>query len=138
MPARSAVVASVPSAARYMPDDANHSQWLSSVAELSPVPRGLYVFRSTVDLTGFDPATAVIRVRAVADDRIREVWVNGSPAKLPPGVSTLQFAEFHTFTLSKLFREGINTIEFRVPNAAPSGMGLRVEWEGTAAPIVQR
>ncbi len=137
--ARSAFVAS-PLIGRYLANDPDHSQWISSVADFSRVATGKYIFRSTFDLTGFDPASVEIHVKCIADDKIHEVRVNGMRAALPRDATSWTFTEFHAFTLTGHFRSGINTVEFEVPNGGetPTAMGLRVEWEGSGAPIVQR
>ncbi len=97
---------------------------------------GQYTYRTTVDLTGFDPATAVIVGRWMSDNNGLDILVNGNGT----GNTTL-FESFRlgyaSFTLDDYFVSGINTIDFVVFNgtAVVNPTGLRVEMTGTALPI---
>lgn len=113
------------------------SKWISPRADAgNNNATGQYTYRTTVDLTGFDPATAVIVGRWMSDNNGLDILVNGNGT----GHTTL-FESFRLgyadFTLDDYFVSGINTIDFVVFNgtAALNPTGLRVEMTGSALPI---
>ena len=101
-----------------------------------------FVFRQTFDLTGYDPALAVLKFRWAADDSgeiiaARGQWIprfklNDGPATFYPGSSPS--ARIPTYelspevTVSSGFVSGLNTIDFYV-----QGNGL---WDGFALETV--
>ena len=94
-------------------------------------------FRTSFDLTGFDPATATIGGRFIADDWIVEVRLNGK--KLPLGNHRLW--QWKAFRIDEGFVAGSNTVEMVVENDPAEGqvaMGLCLEWKGSARRVVKR
>ena len=88
-------------------------------------------FRTTFDLTGFDPATATIDGRFTADDWIVQVRLNGKT--LPLGNHRVY--EWQALHIGEGFIMGKNTVEIVVmndPAVGPSFMGLCVQWKGAA------
>ena len=123
----------------------DRSQWLTTTANTADVPPGLYVFRTTVDLTGLDPTTAVVRADVLADDAVDDVRINGANRHLSVPISTQRnWLGPHPLTVQGGFAPGRNTVEFVVynssgPPARPmSRMGFRAELHGEAMPLAVR
>jgi len=113
------------------------SKWISPRADAAKSnATGQYTYRTTVDLTGFDAASAVIVGRWMSDNNGLDILVNGNGTG-----NTTAFESFRTgyayFTLDDHFVTGINTIDFVVMNgtAPVNPTGLRVEMTGTALPV---
>lgn len=94
-------------------------------------PTGLYVFRTTFDLTGLDPSTAQITGGWSTDNNGVSIRLNGIDTGTPP-TPTNQFAiGFAPFTIASGFVPGVNTLDFVVFNISfPTA--VRVEMTGTA------
>jgi len=107
------------------------SNWISVTAtgtdNLAP---GDYVYETTFDLTGLNPATAAISGQYAADNTVADVLLNG----VSTGSSGSNFLTFNPFTISSGFIAGVNTLEFVVTNqgASASPFGFRAELSGTA------
>ncbi len=85
---------------------------------------GLYVYQTTVDLTGFDPSSAVVTGRLASDNLLQDVLING----VSTGISNVnnEFVNWTPFSISSGFQVGLNTIDFIVNNGG-GPTGLRVE-----------
>jgi hypothetical protein len=128
----------------FLPDDAR-SQWISLLPGAVLVPQDvIYVFRTTFDLTGMLPSTAVVRGRFMGDDRIVAVRLNGRRLTVRSQRDTGPFFEWNHFQISSGFVRGNNVLEFDVLNSIPgqppgerrvsgSRMSFRAELEGAAA-----
>jgi hypothetical protein len=96
-------------------------------------PAGVYVFRTTFDLTGFDFSTAAITGGWATDNSGLDILINGNSLGITnPGTFTTGFT---SFSVNSGFVAGLNTLDFRVNNAAGATgnpVGLRVEMTGTA------
>jgi hypothetical protein len=96
-----------------------------------------YAYQLSLDLTGLNPATAVIEGLWSTDDKGIDILING----ISTGQSnTLGFVSWTSFQVTNGFTAGTNVLTFLVNNGvgqtAPSGpTGLRVEMVGTAAPL---
>jgi hypothetical protein len=89
------------------------------------------VYRTTFDLTGLNPATAVLNGNWAVDDAGNNILINGTST----GITTsFAYNAFTPFTISSGFVSGVNTLDFQWTNTGGPG-GLRVELSGTAAPI---
>ena len=123
-------------------NDPARSQWISLVGGDVDLPEDVtYVFRTTFDLTGMLPSTAVLRGKCIADDRVTAIRLNGRRLTVPlqpDGEPFIHWAEFHA---TAGFVNGINVLEVDVLNAGPftppsqrrlmkSRMSCRVELEG--------
>lgn len=95
---------------------------------------GDYVFRLSFDLTGLEPASAIITGRWTSDNAGLDVRLNGASTGITYDGNFGTFSEM--FTINRGFREGTNTLDFVVNNAGTAGspIGLRVELSGTADP----
>jgi hypothetical protein len=97
---------------------------------------GDYVYRTTFDLTGFDPATAHIEGQWATDNLGVDILINGVSTGITlEGGSTFQI--FHPIVLPDgMYVAGMNTLDFVVNNLPPgfNPTGFRVELTGTASP----
>lgn len=113
------------------------SKWIGARADAGQgnVP-GLYTYRTSFDLSGFDPASASITGQWASDNNGVDILINGASTG-----QTTTFTNFLTgftpFAISSGFIAGINTIDFVVRNGADTlnPTGLRVELQGTALPV---
>ncbi|MBL0122652.1 MAG: choice-of-anchor D domain-containing protein [Betaproteobacteria bacterium] len=88
---------------------------------------GTYTYRTLVDLTGFDPATAVIQGKWAVDNQGTAIRLNGTSI----GATQPGYNPFQTFTINSGFIAGVNTLDFvTADQGCPNG--LRVELSGTA------
>ncbi|HYE74020.1 MAG TPA: PEP-CTERM sorting domain-containing protein [Blastocatellia bacterium] len=93
------------------------------------VSGGDYTFRTTFDLTGYDPSTASLTGIVTADNSV-VVFLNG----VNTGISMNDFNQILSFSITSGFVTGLNTIDFVVNNGAGTPMGLRVGIQGTVSP----
>jgi hypothetical protein len=114
--------------------DGPNSKWISPRADAgnSNAP-GTYIYRTSFDLTGFNPATAVLTGQFAADNSAI-LKLNG----VAVGISSSGFAAFTPFTISTGFVAGLNTLDFVVTNDPPTpnppnSTGLRVEVSASAS-----
>jgi hypothetical protein len=112
--------------------DSSTSAWVSPAASGNASVTGIYVYRLLVDLTGVDPATAVITGQ-FSTDNDGFIRVNGGA-----NAATSGFAGFGTltnFTLNSGFIAGMNSIEVGVNNGG-NPTAFRVQFaSATAGPI---
>jgi hypothetical protein len=126
--------------------DNTSSRWIglntmySSGAPLTPFDPGTYIFRTTFDLTGLQPSTAVLSGKWAADNA-GSIVLNGTST----GVSNNSGAAFFAltdFSLTRGFVAGVNTLDFYVTNTySPVGgpynpVGLRVEFTQLSVAVV--
>ncbi len=113
----------------------SNSQWVSLQREVSIYTAGLYDYDISFNLTGLNPATAVITGKFAADNNAA-IYLNGTNTGI--ATPTVGFSSFTPFTISSGFVSGVNTLEFQVTNVfspdegGPSPTGLQVELSGTA------
>ena len=115
------------------------SKWIGPRTETSGAAGaegsgGDYVYRTLVDLTGFDPSSVVVAGDWSTDNAGIDILINGVSTRQ---ANTAQFPTFTPFTISSGFLAGLNAIEFRINNAAVGYTGLRVDRVralGTALP----
>jgi hypothetical protein len=91
---------------------------------------GVYVYRTTLDLTGFDLESVDITGRWASDNNGVEIRVNGTSVGFPNTANT--FSTLVPFTINNLsfpglLTTGVNTIDFVVENASLGFTGLLVE-----------
>ncbi|EXI68489.1 MAG: hypothetical protein AW08_01271 [Candidatus Accumulibacter adjunctus] len=121
------------------PCDAPTSRWIAptqidilanGIATIHPF--GGYTYRTTFDLTGFDPTTAVIAGCWAADNAGTDILINASPTFQ----SALGFTGWTPFTIAAGFLPNLNDLDFAVFNAiGPSGLRV-VFTEATAQRLV--
>lgn len=88
---------------------------------------GTYTYRTTFDLSGFDPTTASLAGRWMADNGILNILLNDVPTVYSGGA----FNFWSLFTINSGFGAGVNTLDFIVVNGG-GPTGLRVEVTGNA------
>jgi hypothetical protein len=117
----------------YIGDDSK-SAWIGPNNDtILDGPDGHYDYRTTFDLTGFDPSTAKITGGWTTDNEGVMILLNGHDTGNAPITSATQYsAGFAPFSIMTGFLPGLNTIDFIVNNdGGPTA--LRVEMTGTAA-----
>ncbi len=148
---RPAIVTAVPNST-WLPNDCRPSKWISTGKNAPDLPDDVtYTFRTTFELTGMVPGTAVLKGWFMADNRVTAIRLNGTQAAVPEHVGHGPYDRFHEFATRTGFVEGANSLELDVYNGDPddphpsSPMALRVELEGsvlsgfkTALPQQQR
>jgi PEP-CTERM putative exosortase interaction domain len=115
------------------PGNNTTSEWVGpDTGDGSSLTGGVYslVYRTTVDLTGFNPATAVLQGRWSTDNSGTNISVNGTPTGNTAGT----FNSWFTFTLNSGFVAGVNNIDFAWSNAGGPG-GVRVEFTSATADL---
>lgn len=141
MTSRPAVMTGIgtPSAKSWVANDPTRSQWLSTAGGLPTVGAGIWIFRTTIDLTGFDPATAEVQADVMVDDALNDIRVNGvsSGRSLPLSSDRSNWRQFHRLTLRGGFKPGKNTLDFVVYNGSAK-MVFRAELQGEAMPLAVR
>jgi hypothetical protein len=97
------------------------------------VDPGVYAFRTTFDLSGFDPSTVLVTGRFSQDNSLRDVLVNNESTGISSTTSPT-FEAWHDLEIGEGFVAGLNSLEFVVDNGGtgPNPAGLRVELNGTA------
>ena len=100
------------------------SKWIGPLADPNGAP-GRYVYRTTFDLTGIDPAAVRVMGKWATDDAGVDILLNGSST----GLQNPGFASFAPFVLTNGFTAGVNTLDFVMDNGGTdlNPTGLRVE-----------
>jgi hypothetical protein len=98
-----------------------------------------YRYETKFDLTGLDPATAVIAGHWATDNGGLDVLINGVSTGQ---ANTQQFTDWTYFQINTGFVAGTNTLTFVLNNGAGESpgdgpTGLRVEMSGTVEPRVE-
>lgn len=94
--------------ATYLPNDSSSMWvWENSNGQPTNVTR---TFRTTFDLTGFNPLTAQINGTWAVDNLGLDILING----VSTGQTAGGFQSFSAFTISSGFVAGINTLDFVV------------------------
>ena len=101
------------------------SKWIGPSIDPVEAP-GDYIYRTTFDLTGFDPATVRLVGSWAADNTGRDIVLNGTSTAQQ---TTAGFAGFASFVLTHGFAAGTNTLDFVMSNAGtdPNTGGFRVD-----------
>jgi hypothetical protein len=112
----------------WMPNTTS-SKWIAPVFNASTGAVGIYTYRTTVDLTGFQASTAQLTGKWASDNPGRAIRVNGQPVTGVANLVASSFANSVPFSIpAGMFSPGLNTIEFDVENLSPAGFtGLRVD-----------
>ena len=91
---------------------------------------GSYTYRTLIDLTGFDPATAIIQGQWAVDNQGTAIRLNGVSIDL----AQPSYNPFVAFNISSNFVAGVNTLDF-VTSDQGCPNGLRVEFLSATASI---
>jgi hypothetical protein len=85
---------------------------------------GDYVYRTILDLGGYDPATVVVTGVWATDNEGSDIFINGQSTGQK---NTTQFTGLTPFTINSGLVAGLNSIEFKLNNSAVGYTGLRVD-----------
>ena len=122
-----------PKVVRDSPYVANNatSQWIWENANGFPIFTTL-TFRTTFDLTGLDPATAVLNGMWGTDNQGLDIMINGVSTGITLlGIVFENFTALHSFSIGSGFVPGLNTLDFVVQDNGVIG-AFRAELTGTA------
>lgn len=119
-------------------------KWIGVNSKLDNQPVGSFVFRTSVDLADFDPASVSIRASIAADDFVSDILINGVRTGLSTSPDNPNFSYVKTTLLlpTTSWHKGINQIDVVVVNAQnavnPNAMFLHLDWAATACAAVRR
>jgi hypothetical protein len=109
------------------------SQWIAPKADQSSGnAAGAYHYRTSFDLSGFDPASVELRIVLVSDNAVTGVLLNGAGTGLS---FTNGFNSWETKFLGSGFVAGLNTLEFIVNNDGSGPTGFRCELLATTTAV---
>ncbi|MFT4582348.1 MAG: hypothetical protein ACI8XZ_002097 [Gammaproteobacteria bacterium] len=113
-------------------DDSVESAWVSPNASGNAGSLGVYVYDLIVDLTGFDPSSAVIS-GVFGTDNSGSISLNG---QVPVASTTAgEFGVLKAFTFSSGFVTGLNLIHVSVNNQGDPTAFHVLFGDATAAPV---
>ena len=118
--------------------DGPNSMWIApSTNQVFPgaspcTNTGNYTYRTTFDLSGYNPATAIINGAWAADNTGVSILINGNSVGELAGIS---FNALTSFTITSGFVAGVNTLDFTMNDFGCPG-GIRVELSGMAVPTL--
>jgi len=117
----------------YLPNNSS-SLWIWENSDGQPV-NTTRTFRTTFDLSGLAPNTAIINGQWAADNFLDDVLINGvSIGAIPNDPSGINFVAATPFTINSGFLPGLNTLDFVVRDVG-SVSGFRiVALSGTVQP----
>ncbi len=117
---------------RWVPNN-SVSKWIAPRTDAKNYnAAGIYIYRTTFDLSHFKHNTAVIRGLWSSDNNGVDILINGKSTGYITPIEA--YYGMFPFEITGGFTEGINTLEFVVYNInGPSG--LRVELNGQAYPM---
>ncbi len=124
----------------HLANERKRSQWISPDVNGGDLPgSAVYTFRTSFDLSGFLPRTAVLHGRFLADNHVKAIRLNGHELTVPDHPHNAPFSTWHSFLATSGFVEGNNLLEVEVTNLeladppdAKSKIMLRIELEGSA------
>lgn len=107
----------------------DRSKWIGPRFETSGAAGGAgaagdYMYRTTLDLTGYDHTSAHVSGMWATDNEGIDIFINGvSTGQGNPN----QFTVLTRFVISSGFQPGVNTIDFKLNNSAVGYTGLRID-----------
>ncbi len=128
---------------RFLPNDPTNSSWLTIPFLQLGQGAERFTFERKIDLTGYDPATARIELRLIADNYVNTITLNGQLSyeipNRPVEVFGQSFVQFQTQVLDAGFKPGVNTLRVEISNfgefdKVSNQTALRVELGGLARP----
>ncbi len=104
------------------------SKWIGPRFNTAASAVGIYIYRTSFDLTDRDPSTVIIEGRWATDNAGNEIRVNGVATANAPNTGFNVWTPFTIRGTEVNLVAGVNTIDFVVENVAAIGYtGLRVE-----------
>ena len=101
--------------AAYLPNTST-SRWISANSTGSTGSAGTtgpWVFRTTFNLTGFNPNNTTITVTCAVDNIVTSVQLNGTVVATT-GQACDNYAAYHSFVINSGFVSGVNTLDFYI------------------------
>lgn len=105
----------------------NTSKWISSRKDSAGAAAGDYVYQTTFNLSGFNPASTIITGSWTSDNAGKAIRVNGVATGITAPGSFNMLTPFRIDDSNANFVSGVNTLEFVVENTSPGLTGLRVD-----------
>jgi hypothetical protein len=111
------------------------SQWISPAADATKNRKGgSYKYRLSFNLSGLNPASALVKGSWVSDNNTTAVILNGITTGITgPSNSGSQPSNGSQFQFTTGFVAGVNTLDFIVSNGGGSPTGFRCEITGVAS-----
>jgi hypothetical protein len=105
------------------------SKWISPRFDTSGAAGGAgdagnYTYRHSFSLDSFDPGSVIITGNWATDNEGLDILINGVSTGQR---NTVQFVGYTPFVITNGFVAGINTLDFRLNNAAVGYTGLRID-----------
>jgi hypothetical protein len=115
----------------WLPDGPN-SNWIDPFGPIpsGPIPVGNYIYTTTFDLTGLNPATAALTGQWISDNNGVQIVLNGNIFPFTTPFNSY-IGPFVPFAINSGFVPGVNTLQLVVFEDG-SITGLRAEVSGTA------
>ena len=107
----------------------SYGNWIAPSRNIQVTAAGTYRYRTSFDLTGFDPNSVEIRGIFDADDTAT-VLLNGSVVTT---LNKINLYDAGQLLINTGFRAGVNQLEFVVTNATNSPTGLMVTIQSVTA-----
>ncbi len=119
----------------YLANDPARSQWISMLNGLPHLRNDVtYTFRTTFELVGMPPSTAVLQGRFIADNRVTAIRLNGKATTVPEQTTDAPFDKFYSLTINEGFVDGTNVLEIDVYNGSAREQSLKKEFRAHVAP----
>jgi hypothetical protein len=121
--------------------DTAESKWIGPSNGGTGAAAGEYIYTTTFNLAGLNPATAILSGRFAVDNELRGIRINGNLVPTPIGNFNVWTSLEVSAANHPFFRSGQNTLEFIAVNGGPGAnpAGFRAEmtasaqeWTGTA------
>ena len=126
----------------WQPDNST-SSWLTPTADgnasLDPTTNGSYTYSISFDLSGFNPATAVLGGIFAVDNQVSSILLNGNLVTFSGPNACCSFGTGGSFLANSGFQAGLNTLSFVTTNLAQqtgNPTGLRVEFNENSVTAV--
>ena len=122
----------------WLDNEAGQSKWISLDAGTAASNGVTYTFRTSFDLAGASPETALLNGWFAVDNHVRAIRLNGHEVSVPDHGYDNSCSRYYRFTARGGFVAGTNILEIEVENGTPgareplSPMGVRVDLEATA------
>ena len=121
-------------------DNPDQSQWISLAGDLPDIPDDVtFTFRTTFDLAGTMPGTAVLNGQFAVDNHVRAIRLNGRDLPVPEHGYDPSRCFWNRFEITDGFVPGRNVLEIDVFNGderstpqTVSPMALLAEFAGSA------
>ena len=113
----------------WLPENLN-SRWITPFQSALVTTVAEFRYRTSFDLTGFDPARIVLRMQVLSDNTVTAVLLNHQVTGI---TFTNQYSRWAVKDLIGGFQAGTNTLEFVVNNTADE-TGFRCELSATDTP----